>query len=426
MPFLSAIYEPVAAIATAEAEAEAEAELVSSLIATAMAQRLAVDRLLSEMRDLDHNQQAALCRGEGRAELAALRMRRAGALFDAADDIGGQQSLAAADACALGCCYRRRGELELGLEILYQGITSAKADVLSAAAIHLNLGATLAAIGRHSDALDQANAAVIVLQEELFSTVNMPMERRLAEGAQLLVEGLQLESGMTPAQVAEEAVRRLIEAEHNHHEERALHLIHLNRHDEAREVRLEQKQARDRQRNAAASSPTLLAEIQRLCKIFGLELRGAEEQTAEMVELEESWLTAKVTLLAAAYHNAGVQQEAVRQFDLAVQSYVDASNLARTHLGRDSDVTSMLVTSRDAAARENPKAQASKRLAGEVRQELRGIFKSHRLQLQDAFQQFDMNSDGVIDEREMRKGLSRLSIGLSAQQVEDLLAVIDR
>ena len=97
-------------------------------------------------------------------------------------------------------------------------------------------------------------------------------------------------------------------------------------------MRLEQKQARGRQRNASASSPTLLAEIQRLCKVFGLELRGAEEQTAEMVELEESWLTAKVTLLAAAYHNAGVQQEAARQFDLAVQSYVDGSNLARTHL----------------------------------------------------------------------------------------------
>lgn len=347
------------------------------------------------------------------------------ALYDAADERA-QGPLTAADANALGCCFRRRGEVEPALDILYQGISGAQADVLSAASIHLNLGGALAMIGRNKDALDQANAAVIVLQEELFNTVNMPMQAQLAEGAQLLASGLQIEGDLTPAQVAAEAARRLMQAEHDHYEERALHLIHLRKHDEAREMRLEQKRARERQRAAVASSPTLLVEVQRLCKIFGLQLSSAADTPAEMAELEQSWLTAKVTLLAIAYHNAGVEQEALRKYDLAVQSYSDATNLARTHLGRDSNLTWMLATSRDAAARENPKAQSSKRLATEIRRELRGIFKSHRMQLRDAFQQFDRNNDGVIDERELRKGLARLNIGLSAQQVEDLLAVIDR
>ena len=398
-----------------------------------MAQHLAVERMLAGMQHVPPMQQVQLCRGEARVELAALRQRRAVALYDAAADIeccgngaDGQEPLAAADAAALGCCYRRRGEIELAIEILYQGVSNPRADVLSAASNHLNLGAALALIGRHKDALDQANAALIVLQEELFNTVNMPMEAQLAEGAQRLADGLQIEGDLAPAQVAAEAARRLMEAEHEHFERRALHLLQLHKHEEAREVRREQKRARDRQRAAVASSPTLLVEIQRLCKVFGLQLTDTEEATAEMAELEESWLTAKVTLLAAAYHNAGVEQEALRNYDLAVQSYADATNLARTHLGRDSNVTLTLAASRDAAARENPKTQSSERLVGEVTRELRGIFKSHRMQLRDAFQKFDTNNDGAIDEREMRKGLARLNLGLSAQQVEDLLAVLDR
>lgn len=390
----------------------------SVLLAMAMA---AHDRV-AEARPA---QEARLWRAEARVELATLRQRRAAALYDAADEHE-REPLAAADANALGCCCRRRGELESALDILYQGISSAKADVLSAGSIHLNLGAALAAIGRHQDALDQANAAVIVLQEELFNSVNIPMEEQLAEGVQLLASGLQIDGTLRPAQVAAEAARQLMEAESDHFEERALHLIHLRKHDEAREVRREQKQARDRQRAAVASSPTLLVEIQRLCKVFGLQLSKATETPAEIEELEESLLTSKVALLAAAYHNAGVEQEALRKYDLAVQSYIDATNLSRTHLGRDSNITLMLAASRDAAARENPKAQNAKRLAAEVKRELRAIFKSHRMQLIDAFKRLDTNNDGVIDEGEMRKGLARLNIGLSAQQVEDLLAVIDR
>ena len=396
---------------------------------------LAVQRILEDMMadNVAPKQQVQLLRGEARVELASLNQRRAMKLYDAAAEIGsgidgreGGEPLAAADAAALGCCYRRCGQMELAFDILYQGISCARADVLSAASIHLNLGAALATLGRHKDALDQANAAVIVLQEELFNTVNIPMEARLAEGVQLLANGLQLEDDLTPAQVAAEAARRLMEAEHEHFEERALHLIHLRKHDEAREVRLEQKRARVRQRAAAASSPTLLAEVQRLCDVFGLKLSGNEETPAEMLEMEESLVTAKVTLLAVAYHNAGVEQEALRMYDLAVQSYADAVNLARAKLGRDSNVALMVTASRDAAARENPKAQSSKRLAGEVRRELRGIFKTHRIELKKAFQKFDTNNDGAIDEREMRKGLARLNLGLSAQQVEDLLAVLDR
>ena len=378
--------------------------------------------------DLTPSNAALTCRGEARVECASLRMRRAAALYDAAEEIGGQSRLlAVADANALGCCYRRRGDLELALEILYQGMGGMD-DVLSAASLHLNLGAALAGIGRHADAADQANAAVIVVQAELLKTVNMPMQQQVAEGAQMLAAGLQLPPGLAPAEVAAEAARRLAGAEQAHFEERILHLIQTERDlEQARELRLVQKQAADRHRAAANASPTLLVEIQRLCIVFGLQ-QPAEQAgaTAEMQALEDAWVGAKVSVLAAAYHNAGVQQEALKEYDLAVQSYVDATNIARTHLGRDSDLTSMLAASRDACARENPKSIASKRLAGEVRQELRGIFKSHRMQIKEAFRQFDLNGDGFLDEREMRKGLNRMNVGLSAQQVEDLLAVMDR
>ena len=109
-------------------------------------------------------QAADACRGQARADLAALRPKRALALLDAAGAMVAA-TLAVGDANALGSCYRRRGDIERALEILHQGLHAQQAtDVLSAASLHLNLHAALSKLGQHGDALDQASAALIILQ----------------------------------------------------------------------------------------------------------------------------------------------------------------------------------------------------------------------------------------------------------------------
>ena len=376
-------------------------------------------------------QVADACRGQARADLAALRPKRALALLDAAVAMVAA-TLAVGDANALGSCYRRRGDIERALEILHQGLHAQQAtDVLSAASLHLNLHAALSKLGQHGDALDQASAALIILQEELVSTVNLPMQQQLVDRARLLADGLQLDPSLAPAQVAAEAARRLAEGEEAHLEGQIQKLAQLGQHDEVRRLRLAQKQARDRHRAASAASPTVLAELTRLCGVFGLDVEGgaaaaAQPEAADGEGLQAEWLSAKVTLLAIAYHASAVEQELLKRHDQAVQSYIDAHNVARTRLGREHALTAVLATSRDAAARNNPRSQQSRQLAAEVRRDLRAIFKSNRLTLTEEFAQFDTNKDGAIDEREFRRGLTRLNIGLSEQQVEDLLAVIDR
>ena len=412
-------------------------------------------------------QAADACRGQARADLAALRPKRALALLDAAGAMVAA-TLAVGDANALGSCYRRRGDIERALEILHQGLHAQQAtDVLSAASLHLNLHAALSKLGQHGDALDQASAALIILQvsrharpsrpaggacqrwgilqeeqnrvlkdvlrlqEELVSTVNLPMQQQLVDRARLLADGLQLDPSLAPAQVAAEAGRRLADGEEAHLEGQIQKLAQLGQHDEVRRLRLAQKQARDRHRAASAASPTVLAELTRLCGVFGLDVEGgaaaaAQPEAADGEGLQAEWLSAKVALLAIAYHASAVEQELLKRHDQALQSYIDAVNVARTRLGREHALTAVLATSRDAAARNNPRSQQSRQLAAEVRRDLRAIFKANRLTLTEEFAQFDTNKDGAIDEREFRRGLTRLNIGLSEQQVEDLLAVIDR
>ena len=49
-----------------------------------------------------------------------------------------------------------------------------------------------------------------------------------------------------------------------------------------------------------------------------------------------------------------------------------------------------------------------------------------RIRLQDAFERFDTNGDGEISEEEFRAGARGLDSGLSLQQIEDLLAVLEK
>ena len=59
---------------------------------------------------------------------------------------------------------------------------------------------------------------------------------------------------------------------------------------------------------------------------------GQEQHQSDAHE-DADHVDAKVSLLAIAYHNAGVAQESLGRHDHAVDSLVNAANLARTRLG---------------------------------------------------------------------------------------------
>lgn len=74
----------------------------------------------------------------------------------------------------LACYYRRKGKLKASLNYLQLALKLEKqsdktAFAGSRADTHLNLCAVLSQLGRHSSALEQAQQALILLQEELFS-----------------------------------------------------------------------------------------------------------------------------------------------------------------------------------------------------------------------------------------------------------------
>lgn len=79
----------------------------------------------------------------------------------------------------------------------------------TAAATHINLAATLLALRQHRSSLEHAQAAVVLLQAEIFQQVNLPLGQQMAAaaaalrpavaGSGLLAEGAQA----TPAEVAE-------------------------------------------------------------------------------------------------------------------------------------------------------------------------------------------------------------------------------
>lgn len=71
----------------------------------------------------------------------------------------------------LACYYRRQGKLHNALTYLQKAakLEQTLENVPNRADTHLNLCAVLSQIGRHAGALEQAQAALILLQEELFS-----------------------------------------------------------------------------------------------------------------------------------------------------------------------------------------------------------------------------------------------------------------
>jgi Ca2+-binding EF-hand superfamily protein len=58
--------------------------------------------------------------------------------------------------------------------------------------------------------------------------------------------------------------------------------------------------------------------------------------------------------------------------------------------------------------------------------ELRAIFRSRGVNLREAFQAFDRDGDGVITRYELGSGLRQLNLGLSARQVDEVLAYVDK
>ena len=151
----------------------------------------------------------------------------------------------------LACYYRRQNKLRTALKYLEKALqlNTAHSDAVNRASTHLNLCAVLSQLGRHAVALEQAQSALILLQEQLFSQMVAPVRS----------------GGQSP---------------------------------------------------------------------------GIPE------------LADKIAVLAIAYHNAGVEQEYLRRFDGALESYTKAAELAEAHLGPDHEIARTLNTSRAAALRQ--------------------------------------------------------------------------
>ena len=62
----------------------------------------------------------------------------------------------------------------------------------------------------------------------------------------------------------------------------------------------------------------------------------------------------------------------------------------------------------------------------EVLTEIRDIFKSHKVDLRDAFAAFDVDGDGVVTVEEFRSGLSAMNMPLSMDQADQLMTYFDK
>jgi len=62
----------------------------------------------------------------------------------------------------------------------------------------------------------------------------------------------------------------------------------------------------------------------------------------------------------------------------------------------------------------------------EVLTEIRDIFKSHKVDLRDAFAAFDVDGDGVVTVEEFRSGLSAMNMPLSMDQADQLITYFDK
>jgi len=144
----------------------------------------------------------------------------------------------------LGCYYKKKGRLRSALKCLGKAlkIESRLKDVKNPADTHLNICACQSQLGRHSEALEHAQAALILLQDELFSST-------------------------------------------------------------------------------------------------GQEAQAPPKE--------------RVAVMAIAYHNVAVEQEYLKKFDLAIQSYRKALEIAEKHLGPDQGITQVLQDVTTKARQEN-------------------------------------------------------------------------
>jgi tetratricopeptide (TPR) repeat protein len=307
-----------------------------------------------------------VCSALGRLYLARLgpagearQLLHAGAMLVVPPrDNPGEEALSPADLNGLGCYHRRCGRPKQALEHLHAALHQRAApamglDVLTAASIHLNLGATLSELGNHRDALDQAQAALIAVQEDLYSTVNVPQRESLRRGAALLREALSLTEELVP-DIITAAQRKIAAAEVAHFDEKILHATHLRRYDDVH--RLKQMLHGARLRHAADAGRARRSdeeEVERLCEVLGL--RPQLEQGAGVEEEQGAggsdnghagargggggdgggsdavaqWVEVRVMVLAMAYHNAGACQAAMQRHDAAMQSLIHGLELVR-------------------------------------------------------------------------------------------------
>ena len=68
----------------------------------------------------------------------------------------------------------------------------------------------------------------------------------------------------------------------------------------------------------------------------------------------------------------------------------------------------------------------SYRLMMKLKAELSGVFSSSGITLERAFRGFDENRDGVIDHAEFERGLKSLGAEIEPQQLDDLIAILDK
>lgn len=143
----------------------------------------------------------------------------------------------------LGCYYKKKGRLRSALKCLGKAlkIEAKLRDVKNPADTHLNICACQSQLGRHTEALEHAQAALILLQDELFSS-------------------------------------------------------------------------------------------------SGHESQGPAKE--------------RVAVMAIAYHNIAVEQEYLKKYDLAIQSYNKAKDISEKHLGPNQGITAVLRDVTDKATEE--------------------------------------------------------------------------
>ena len=136
-------------------------------------------------------------------------------------------------------------------------------------------------------------------------------------------------------------------------------------------------------------------------------------------------MSAKATLLAVGYYNAAVEHETKHHHDDALQGFMEAARVAKAFLTPKHSLSVLLMEERDSCARGHPRSLAARHILTEVTNDVQDKLRRNRVKLRDAFGAFDTNGDGVLDREEFVEGLRRMDVGLTEQQVQDLVQAVD-